>query len=208
MIRHVQVARIVFALAVFAMSDSLLADESPRITRQQASAFARLALRGVRKEYPNKLEHVMAGPADVRGPRELHPAFYGSYDWHSCVHGHWMLARLLRLVPNLPEAAEVRAVFDEHLTPEKLKAEADYFARPSAKSFERPYGWAWLLKLAEELHGWDSPDAKRWSRAVRPLADVIAGRYVEFFPKQTYPIRTGVHPNTAFGLAFAHDYAR
>ena len=178
------------------------------LTPERASAFARLALKGASKEYPNKPEHVLAGPADARTPKALHPAFYGCYDWHSAVHGHWMLVRLLRLVPDLPEGKEVRAVLAEHLTAENLKAEADYFARPTARSFERPYGWAWLLKLAEELHGWDDPDGRAWARNLRPLADVIAARYVEFFPKQTYPIRTGVHPNTAFGLAFAHDYAR
>jgi Protein of unknown function (DUF2891) len=180
----------------------------PVLTREQASGFARLALKGLGKEYPNKPEHVMTGPDDVKGPKALHPAFYGSYDWHSCVHGHWMLARLLRLFPDLPEAAEIRRVFNDHLTAEKLKAEAEYFARKDSKSFERPYGWAWLLKLAEELHGWDDPDAREWSTNLQPLADVVVGKYLEFFPKQTYPIRTGVHPNTAFGLSFAHDYAR
>jgi hypothetical protein len=180
----------------------------PALSRDQASGFARLALKGLGKEYPNKPEHVMAGPGDVKGPKALHPAFYGSYDWHSSVHGHWMLARLLRLFPDLPEASEIRSVLNEHLTAENLRAEADYFARKESKSFERAYGWAWLLKLAEEARGWDDPDARRWSEAIRPLAGVIAARYVEFFPKQTYPIRTGVHPNTAFGLAFAHDYAR
>ena len=180
----------------------------PALSREQASGFARLALKGLGKEYPNKPEHVMAGPDDVKGPKALHPAFYGSYDWHSSVHGHWMLARLLRLFPDLPEAAEIRSVLDGHLTAENLKAEADYFARKESKPFERPYGWAWLLKLAEELRGWDDPDSRRWSEALRPLADAIVARYLEFFPKQTYPIRTGVHPNTAFGLAFAHDYAR
>jgi hypothetical protein len=177
-------------------------------TREQASRFARLALKGLGQEYPNKPEHVLAGPDDVKGPKALHPAFYGSYDWHSSVHGHWMLARLLRLFPDLPEAAEIRAVLAEHLTAANLKAEADYFARKESRPFERPYGWAWLLKLAEEFHGWDDPDARRWSQDLRPLADVVVARYLEFFPKQTYPIRTGVHPNTAFGLAFAHDYAR
>ncbi|HVK19074.1 MAG TPA: DUF2891 domain-containing protein [Fimbriiglobus sp.] len=180
----------------------------PTLTPERASAFARLALKGVGKEFPHKPGYVMDGAADVRPPRELHPAFYGSYDWHSSVHGHWMLARLLRRFPDLPEAKEIRAVLARHLTAANLKTEADYFARKSARSFERPYGWAWLLKLAEELHGWDDPDAKEWSRNLRPLADVIVGRYLEYFPKQTYPIRTGVHPNTAFGLAFAHDYAR
>jgi hypothetical protein len=180
----------------------------PGLTREQASAFARLALKGATKEYPNKPEHVLAGAADAKTPKALHPAFYGCYDWHSSVHGHWMLVRLLRLVPDLPEAKEIRSVLAANLTAENLKAEADYFLRPTAKSFERPYGWAWLLKLAEELHGWDDPDGRAWAGNVRPLADLIAARYVEFFPKQTYPIRTGVHPNTAFGLAFAHDYAR
>jgi hypothetical protein len=119
-----------------------------------------------------------------------------------------MLVRLLRRFPDLSEAAAIRAVLDSHLTAENLKAEGDYFARKESRSFERPYGWAWLLKLAQELHGWDDPKGKEWSRNIRPLADVIVGRYLDFFPKQTYPIRTGVHPNTAFGLAFAHDYAK
>jgi hypothetical protein len=184
--------------------------EEPRVglTREHASAFARLALKGLNKEYPNKPEHVMAGPSDVVGPKSLHPAFFGCYDWHSSVHGHWMLVRLLRLFPDLPERNEIRAVLASHFTPENLKAESDYFARKESKSFERPYGWAWLLKLAEEHHAWDDPDARAWSKNFRPLADVIVARYLDFFPKQTYPIRTGVHPSTAFGLSFAHDYAR
>ena len=173
-----------------------------------ASAFARLALKGLNKEYPNKPEHVMGGPSDVVGPKALHPAFFGCYDWHSSVHGHWMLVRLLRHFPALPEGTEIRAILSAHFTAENLKAESDYFTRKESKSFERPYGWAWLLKLAEELHGWDDPDARGWSANFRPLAEVIVTRYLDFFPKQTYPIRTGVHPNTAFGLSFAHDYAR
>jgi hypothetical protein len=175
--------------------------------REQASAFAKLALKGIRQEYPNKPEHVMGGAADVKGPKALHPAFYGCYDWHSSVHGHWMLARLLRRVPDLPEAKEIRNVLNEHLTEANLRGEVEYFHRSESKSFERPYGWAWLLKLAEELHGWDDPDGKQWAANLKPLAELIAEPYIAFFPKQTYPIRTGVHPNTAFGLAFAHDYA-
>jgi hypothetical protein len=120
-----------------------------------------------------------------------------------------MLARLLRLFPDLPEANEIRRVLGEHLTAENLQVEAAYFARKESKSFERPYGWAWLLKLAEELHGWPGDEeARLWSKNLAPLADVVVARFLEFFPKQTYPIRTGVHPNTAFALAFAHDYAR
>src|SRR5262249_34687194 len=130
------------------------------------------------------------------------------FDWHSSVHGHWMLVRLLRQFPDLPEAREIRAVLGKHLTAANLQAEADYFKRPNSHSFERTYGWAWLLKLAEELHTWDDPDGKQWSRNLRPLADVLVARYLAYLPKQTYPIRTGVHPNTAFGLAFALDYTR
>jgi Protein of unknown function (DUF2891) len=197
------------SLVLLFMTRSTLADESSgKLTPVQASAFAKLALKGVSKEYPNKPEHVLAGPEDTKGPQALHPAFYGCYDWHSSVHGHWMLARLLKLFPDLPEATDIRAVLEAHLTPEALKVEAAYFDRKESRSFERPYGWAWLLKLAEELHGWDNPDANRWSANLKPLSDLIASRYLDFFPKQTYAIRTGVHPNTAFGLAFAHDYAR
>src|SRR6516165_10221505 len=181
---------------------------SPVLSKERASAFARLALKAIRTEYPNKPEHVLGGLADLKGPKALHPAFYGSYDWHSSVHGHWMLARLLHLFPNLPEAAEVRAAMAAHLTVENLKVEADYFARKESKSFERTYGWAWLLKLSEELNGCDALDAKVWAKNLQPLADVVVSRYLDFFPKQTYAIRTGVHPNTAFGLAFAYDYAR
>jgi len=178
------------------------------LTQDQASAFAKLALKGLQREYPNKPEHVVNDAADVKGPRQLHPAFYGCFDWHSSVHGHWMLVRLLRTYPQLPEAKQIRTALGENLTEANLKAEAAYFEQPNRQSFERMYGWAWLLKLAEELHGWDDLDGKQWSRHLQPLADVIVARCLSFLPKQTYPIRTGVHPNTAFGLAFALDYAR
>jgi hypothetical protein len=178
------------------------------LTEQQASHFAALALKCVTKEYPNKLDHVLDDESQVQSPRALHPAFYGCYDWHSCVHGHWLLARLLRLHPTLPEANAIRAALDANLTAENVRAEVAYFAQKDRQSFERTYGWAWLLKLAEELKSFDDPEARRWSQALAPLAEVIAGKYVAFLPKQTYPIRTGVHPNTAFGLSFALDYAR
>src|SRR5262245_61033081 len=184
------------------------AESAPTLTRENASAFAKLALKGAKKEYPNKPGHVLLDDADAKTPKALHPAFYGCYDWHSAVHSHWMLARLLKQYPDLPEAKDIRAVLNAHLTAANIKVEVDYFNRPEAKSFERPYGWAWVLKLAEELLGWDDPDAKNWSAAVKPLAELIAARYVAYFPKQTYPIRAGVHQNTAFGLTFAHDYAR
>jgi hypothetical protein len=190
------------------MSEGLQGKESMTLTQTQASAFARLALKGLQKEYPNKPGHVLNNASELKSPKELFPAFYGCFDWHSSVHGHWMLVRLLRLFANLPEKDEIRAVLNEHMTARNLKVEADYFNQPNRQSFERTYGWAWLLKLAEELHGWDNPEAEEWLRNLKPLEDTIVARYLTFLPKQTYPIRSGVHPNTAFGLAFAHDYAK
>jgi len=174
----------------------------------QASAFARLALKCVEREYPNKPDHVMNDPGEVQGPRAMHPAFYGCFDWHSSVHGHWLLVRILRLFPNLPEAPDIRAALDRNLTSENILVETAYLKRPNRQSFERTYGWAWLLKLAEELGTWDDPQARQWRECLRPLCHELAQRYRDFLPKQTYPIRTGVHPNTAFALAFALDYAR
>jgi Protein of unknown function (DUF2891) len=172
-----------------------------------ASHLAKLALKCARQEYPNKLDHVMNGAGEVQSPRALHPSFYGCYDWHSSVHGHWMLARLLRRFPGLPEAADIRALLDEHLAPQPVAVEVAYFGQPNRKSFERTYGWAWLLKLQAELRSWDSPDARRWADALQPLADTVVRAYLDFLPRQTYPIRTGVHPNTAYGLSLALDYA-
>lgn len=171
-----------------------------------ASRFARITLGCIRREYPGKMDHVLLGPEDVRAPRDLHPSFYGCFDWHSAVHGHWMLARLLRGFPGLPEAEAIRGVLDEHLAPERIHREAAYFRQPGRQGFERTYGWAWLLKLAAELKGWDR--ARAWSSRLQPLADVVVERFLEFLPRQAYPIRTGVHPNTAFSLTLALDYAR
>jgi len=182
--------------------------EFPTLDLEAASLFAGLALHGITREYPNKLDHVMNGPEEVLSPSELHPVFFGSYDWHSCVHGHWLLVRLLRLFPELPEAPEIRRTLDELITPEKVAAEVKYLDQPSRASFERTYGWAWLLKLAAELNGWDDEDGRRWSTNLEPLAQAFTRMYLDFLPKQDYPIRRGVHPNTAFGIAFALDYAR
>ena len=183
-----------------------------KISLEEASRFSWLALEGIRREYPNKLDHVINGEADLRTPRQLHPAFYGCFDWHSSVHGHWMLVRLLRSVPDLPEAREIRSALSANLTAANLLAETAYLDEPNRRSFERTYGWAWLLKLAEELHIWAEeeadPDAVEWSRNLQPLADAFVARYLDFLPRQPYPIRGGTHPNTAFGLAFALDYAR
>ncbi|MEZ4827821.1 MAG: DUF2891 domain-containing protein [Bacteroidia bacterium] len=182
-------------------------DGSLRLTTRGASHFAGLALHCIGQEYPNKPGHVMNDSTDVLSPRALHPAFYGCFDWHSSVHGHWMLVWLLKRFPDLPEAAEIRKTIAANMTSENLQAEADYFARPGQKSFERMYGWAWLLQLALELHGWDDVEGKMWYQHIQPLTDTIVARYHDFLPRQTYPIRTGVHPNTAFGLSFAWDYA-
>jgi hypothetical protein len=182
--------------------------QSFTLTQEQASGFVRLALKGIQREFPYKPDHVINDAADMKPPREMHPAFYGCFDWHSSVHGHWMLIRLLRLYPELPEGPRIRKILAEHLTEKNLETEAAYFKQPNRQSFERTYGWAWSLKLAEELHTWDDAEARQWSKNLQPLVAVIVTRYRDFLPKQTYPIRTGVHPNTAFGLAFALDYAR
>ncbi len=178
------------------------------MNQDQASHFARLALGCIQRELPNGIQHTVNAPDDVRGPRALHPAFYGCFDWHSAVHGHWMLVRLLRRWPDLPEAAAIRAGLDANLTAAHLAAEAAYLTAPNRASYERPYGWAWLLQLAAELHTWDDPDGRRWAAHLQPLADLLAARYLAFFPRQTYPVRTGVHSSTAFGFALALDYAR
>jgi hypothetical protein len=172
-----------------------------------ASRFVRLALACVRKEYPNKLDHVMNGAPEVRSPKDLHPAFYGCFDWHSSVHAHWMMVRLLRKFPALAEAAEVRAALDESLAPGNVAAEVAYWRQPGRRSFERTYGWAWLLELAAELRRWDAPEARRWSTSLQPLTEAVIASFHSFLSLQTYPIRTGVHPNTAFSLSLALEYA-
>jgi hypothetical protein len=178
------------------------------LTQEQASHFANLALKCIQKEYPNKPDHVANDADDVRSPRAMHGAFYGCFDWHSSVHGHWMLVHLLRMFPAMPEAREIRTALGANLSDKNIANEVAYLGQANRASFERTYGWAWLLKLAEELHGWNDDDGKRWSQNLQPLADALVEKYVSFLPKQTYPIRTGVHPNTAFGLAFALDYAQ
>jgi len=180
----------------------------PSLTQADASHFAALALKCVQKEYPNKPDHTINDGGDVRNPRAMHPAFYGCLDWHSTVHGHWMLVHLLRFFPNLPESKQIRAALNANLGEKNIAGEVAYLKQANRASFERTYGWAWLLKLAEELRGLNDEDGRRWSRNLQPLADAFVEKYLAFLPKQNYPIRTGVHPNTAFGLAFALDYAR
>ena len=169
-----------------------------------AARFIGLTLSHLGQEYPNKLDHVMGADGDVLPPRVLHPVFYGSFDWHSCVHGWWQVLTLARLYPDMPEAGEVRGRATAMFTPELLEAERAYVDRPLSAGFERPYGWAWLLAL----HGEAMRHEAEWGAALMPLAQAFAERFRTFLPKQTYPIRTGTHFNSAFALRLAHDWAR
>ena len=183
----------------------------PALLREVADTYARVARDNVRREYPAFVFYVATGPdapsARRRTPRELHPAFYGSYDWHSCVAMHWLLVRLLRLVPEAIPQDEARATLAAHLAPEPLAGEVAFFADPAHRTIERPYGWGWLLSLADELGGWDDPDGRSCSAHLAPLVDLIAGRFVDWLPRQTYPVRHGLHANSAFGLSRALPFA-
>ncbi len=170
----------------------------------RAAAFAKIALSHVAREYPHKPDHVMTGEGDLYRPRQLHPIFFGSFDWHSCVHGYWLLARIRRLFPHLAEVADIDAQFAATFTPENVAGECAYLRRPDARGFERPYGWAWLLMLQSELIVADMP----WAETLRPLADVLAARWSEHLPLMTYPVRTGTHANTAFALVLTERYSR
>ena len=177
------------------------------LTLEAAERLAQLPLKCLQQEFPNKPGETLAAPADIGSPRGLHPAFYGCFDWHSSVHGHWLLVRLLKDFPGLKDGERIRQRLAENITPENILAEVRYFERGEEKSFERTYGWAWLLKLAEELRGFDDPLARELEKNLQPLTDLVVKRWLEFLPKLVYPIRVGEHANTAFGLIFAWDYA-
>jgi hypothetical protein len=172
------------------------------VTEEQARAFAATALANVVRRYPRHVAHLLNGPDEELEPCRLHPAFYGSYDWHSAVHMHWLLARLLRLYP---DHKEIIAVLDKHLEPQALATELRYFNSPAGRTFERPYGWAWLLELQAELLRLGNT---RWSGALQPLAAELAARMTRFVSGAPYPIRAGSHGNTAFACLLALDYAR
>ncbi len=197
---------ILVSLSLFSSLDTGI--EGIKFSENEAVSFSEMALKCIERQYPNKLSHVMNSENEVLSPKDLHPAFYGCFDWHSSVHGHWMLIRLLKLFPEIKNGERIRKAVNRNLTELNIKKEAAYLDQKSRKSFERTYGWAWLLKLIEELKGWDDKDGKVWEKNLRPLEERIVKRYIDFLPKQVYPIRTGVHPNTAFGIAFAMDYAR
>ena len=170
------------------------------LTRALASALARVALANVEREYPRRLDQLLVAPQAEWRPRALHPAFYGSYDWHSAVHMHWLLARVLRLYPDLEP--EIAPVFDAHLHPGSISRELEFFSAPGGTTFERPYGWAWLLELQAELLR-----IGRWHEAVAPLAVELADRLEAYLQASPYPVRAGTHGNTAFACILALDYA-
>ena len=194
-------------LAVALVATPLRA-QATALDEAAAGRFARLALDCVHREYPNKIAHVMNGDADARPPRALTPAFYGCFDWHSSVHGHWLLARVARTFPAAPFAAQARAALGRSLTDANVSGEVAYLSAPGRVGFERPYGLAWLLQLAAELREWDDPEARRWSKTLAPLEGLCAEQLFAWIPKLAYPIREGEHPQTAFAFGLALDWAR
>jgi hypothetical protein len=172
-----------------------------------AGRFANLALKCLHQEYPNKIAHTLASDADVHPPRELFPAFYGCYDWHSAVHGHWLLVRLVKTFPKAPFATQARAELARSLTAANLAAETAYLQRAGRASFERPYGLAWVLKLGADLRSWKDPQAAEWARALAPLEAEAAARIKKWLPDLTYPIRVGEHDQTAFAFGLIWDWA-
>lgn len=178
------------------------------LTLDQVSAFVRLPLRSLRHEYPNHIMHVLNDAQDAQTPRALHPVFYGCYDWHSAVHGYWLLARCARLYPALPQQDEIAQMFDDHFTAANMQQELAYFQTPGRVSFERPYGWAWIMALAQELETWQHPKAKDWLAMMEPLVAEIRSRVFSYFAKLGYAIRVGTHYNSAFALKLILDFAR
>lgn len=185
--------------------DRLVADS---IDTDTASRWAQLVLKGIDTEFPTKMTLVYTDPEQIRRPRDAFPAFYGSFDWHSSVHGHWLLVRLMRTFPDLPESSRIRSVLDRHLSAENLKKEATFFGLDEQKTFERMYGWSWYLRFVMELDSFDTPHATRWRENAKPLEDVLVSRIIHYLPLLTYPIRTGQHTDTGFALGQIIDYAR
>jgi hypothetical protein len=191
------------------LAASIAAAPSPADSLDAVAAgqFAHLALACVHREYPNKISHVLASDLDAQPPRNLTPAFYGCFDWHSSVHGHWLLARLAREYPDAEFAAQARAALSLSFTPEKVAREVAYLQDPGRASFERPYGLAWLLQLTAELRSWDDPDARRWAVILQPLEAAAATRIRDWLPKLRYPIRVGEHSQTAFAFGLIRDWS-
>lgn len=192
------------------LSLAATAQNKKQLTETMALQLAEMPLHCIDQEFPNKTGHTYNNIAEVSlSPKDLHPSFYGCFDWHSSVHGHWMLLRVLRDFPDLPNKQEIISILHKSFQAQKLQKEADYFSQYKlANHFERTYGWAWLLKLDEELQRSTLPEAAQWHENMQPLTDTIAKIWKAYLPKQTYPNRTGVHPNSAFALGFAIDWAR
>ena len=195
-----------FFLLIFVLSYGY-SQENQRLTIEQAHHLSQLPMKCLQQEYPNKLGQVLNSQEELLSPQQLHPVFYGCFDWHSSMHGHWLLVELLKSFPELSNADSIRLKLNEQFTAEKIATEIKFFSTKYNESFERTYGWAWLLKLQETVDNWEDKDAQHWAKILQPLTDVIVEKYTVYLPKLVYPIRTGEHVNTAFGLAFAHDYA-
>lgn len=183
---------------------------APALDASTASAFAQVALENILRPYPYRVDHMMMGDGDLAAPRALHPVYFGSYDWHSSVHMHWLLVRLLACRPDLAEAGAIRATLDLQWRPEAIATELAYFQRPGASTFERPYGWAWILRLQAELRTFAGADDQvgRWARDCAPLASYLAERLIHYLDIADFPVRTGTHYNSAFALGLADGYAR
>ncbi|GAL88428.1 DUF2891 domain-containing protein [Jejuia pallidilutea] len=181
---------------------------APKLDLEQALKLAELPLHCINIEYPNRLSQTLGSDEDLKSPTTLHPAFYGCFDWHSSVHGHWSLVSLLKSFPNISNAKTIKQRLLNNISKENIEAEVAYFKGKHNGSYERTYGWAWLLKLAEALHTWDEDTARELEQNLQPLTNLIIEKYMEFLPKLNYPLRVGTHTNTAFGLSFAYDYAQ
>ncbi len=188
-------------------NDEML-NEKLALTLLEAEKIIDLPLHCVEIEYPNKLGQVLGSDADLKTPKELRPIFYGCFDWHSSVHGYWSIIELLKRFPELDTKYNIRSRLNTLITDENCKIELAFFEGPNNKNFERTYGWAWLFQLHGALSNWNDVDAQRWAKTLEPLANLLIERYETYLPKLNYPIRTGTHDNTAFGLSLTLDYAR
>ncbi|TRZ42560.1 DUF2891 domain-containing protein [Robertkochia solimangrovi] len=198
----------VIFLVVQCKTKEISQESSPlKLTLSEANRLSKLPLECMQVEYPNRLGQTLHDSSQIGNPKLLHPAFYGCFDWHSSVHGHWSLVKLLKEFPELGDSERIRNQLKANLSKDNINAEIAYFDRPGSASYERTYGWAWLLKLAEEIHTWDDPLARELESNLQPLSELIATKFIDFLPKLLYPIRVGEHTNTAFGLTFAYDYA-
>ncbi len=187
--------------------DEIISAEKIEMNLEQANKLVDLPLACINTQYPNKLGQTLGSEKDLQSPQTLHPAFYGCFDWHSSVHAHWSLVRLLKKFPKLDRENEIKDLLESSLSKENIDKEMEYFRQEHNKDYERTYGWAWLLKLSQELYTWETDMGEELSANIKPLADLMVERYMEFLPKLNYPIRVGEHSNTAFALSFGYDYA-